>query len=98
MGAVMYRHIYTILVAGGLSMVGVAAPTAAAERSPFVSVGEVSRSPIGWVEFCIENARDCAPDREATNDATVTARSWRELVRINKLVNDSVKPMTDLEH
>jgi predicted transglutaminase-like cysteine proteinase len=94
----MYQRIFTILAICGLSVAGVAAPAAAAERSPFVTVGDVSRSPIGWVEFCIDNVRDCAPEREAANDATVTTRSWRELVRINKLVNDTVKPMTDLEH
>ena len=28
----------------------------------------------------------------------LTAKAWKDLVRINKWVNDTVKPITDLEH
>src|SRR6516162_4187760 len=31
-------------------------------------------------------------------DAVLTAQAWNELLRINQWVNDTVKPMTDLEH
>jgi predicted transglutaminase-like cysteine proteinase len=30
-------------------------------------------------------------------DAILSGQNWRELVRINRLVNESVRPMTDLE-
>jgi predicted transglutaminase-like cysteine proteinase len=29
---------------------------------------------------------------------TLTARAWKELVRINRFVNTRIRPMTDLEH
>lgn len=78
------------------SCIAAAGSAAAGKRTPFVAVGEVTSVPIGWVEFCHENPADCAPAK-GTEDAA-TSQSWREVVRINKFVNDSIKPMTDLEH
>jgi predicted transglutaminase-like cysteine proteinase len=95
-GANMYRNIYSLLSILALSLAGVSG--AVADRAPYVAVGEMARSPLGWVEFCAEHVQECAPQRASGDDAAVTTRSWRELVRINKLVNDTVKPMTDLEH
>src|SRR5262249_50652659 len=31
-------------------------------------------------------------------DAVLTTQAWNDLLRINEWVNDTVKPMTDLEH
>src|SRR5207244_9888896 len=31
-------------------------------------------------------------------DVTLTGRAWKELVRINKWVNEKIRPMTDLDH
>jgi predicted transglutaminase-like cysteine proteinase len=95
----MRHFIKTILVGGMIATAGFvtgAGAASAAKRAPFLAVGEVTRVPVGWVEFCAENAADCAPDAGAED--TATSRSWREVVRINTLVNDSIKPMTDLEH
>jgi predicted transglutaminase-like cysteine proteinase len=63
----------------------------------FVSIGQVDRSPLGWVEFCAEFARDCRP-RGALRDVTLTPQAWNELVRVNKAVNTRIQPMTDLDH
>jgi predicted transglutaminase-like cysteine proteinase len=34
----------------------------------------------------------------AARNVVLTAKAWKELVRINRLVNDRIRPMTDLEH
>jgi len=31
-------------------------------------------------------------------DVVLSAKAWKELIRINRWVNDSIKPITDLEH
>ncbi|MCZ7661085.1 MAG: transglutaminase-like cysteine peptidase [Xanthobacteraceae bacterium] len=64
----------------------------------YVGVGESSRPPIGWVEFCAENPEDCRSAPSAPRDVVLSAKAWNDLVRINKWVNDRIKPMTDLDH
>ncbi len=67
------------------------------ERALYVSVGETSRAPIGWVEFCIENKSECATRPTAPRDIVLTAKSWADLVKVNKWANDNIKPITDQE-
>jgi predicted transglutaminase-like cysteine proteinase len=75
-----------------------ASATRAAEPSLFITVRDHARAPIGWVEFCAEQPAECRGGVEAARDAALTPASWRELVRLNRLVNGRIKPMTDLEH
>ena len=72
--------------------------TAGSERPLFIAVGANVRAPIGWVEFCSEYAPECETKPLAARDAALTAKSWKDLLRINKWVNESIKPITDLEH
>jgi predicted transglutaminase-like cysteine proteinase len=84
-----------IALAGTLALV----PTqAASERTLFISVGPVARAPVGWSEFCAEYASECETTTKVARDAALTTQAWNELLRINEWVNDTIKPMTDLEH
>jgi predicted transglutaminase-like cysteine proteinase len=71
---------------------------AASERSLFVSVGAATRAPIGWTEFCAEYAGECETKQLEARDIVLTAKAWKDLVRVNARVNDAIKPVTDLEH
>jgi predicted transglutaminase-like cysteine proteinase len=71
---------------------------AASERPLFISVGTPVRAPIGWLEFCAEYAPECEPRAVEARDVVLSSKAWKDLVRINKWVNDTVKPITDLEH
>jgi predicted transglutaminase-like cysteine proteinase len=71
---------------------------AASERALFISLGGTARPPAGWKEFCAEYAPECDTAEMVARDATLTSQAWNELVRINQWVNDTIKPMTDLEH
>jgi predicted transglutaminase-like cysteine proteinase len=70
----------------------------ASERPLFVSLGQGARPPIGWVDFCTENKRECHVQPLEARDVVLTPESWRDLVRINKQVNSKIQPLTDLEH
>lgn len=70
----------------------------AAERPVFVSVGPEARPPIGWVQFCNDNPGECVADHGTARDVVLTSKAWSDLVRVNRWVNDSIKPVTDLEH
>jgi predicted transglutaminase-like cysteine proteinase len=77
---------------------GWAAAPATAEPALYVAVGDVARAPIGWVEFCTEYKSECTTRPSAARDVVLTPKAWTDLVRVNAWVNDSVKPLTDLEH
>ena len=70
----------------------------AIERALYVAVGEAARAPIGWTEFCSENARECATHKTAARDIVLSNQTWTSLVRINDWVNQSIKPITDMDH
>jgi predicted transglutaminase-like cysteine proteinase len=72
--------------------------SAASERPLFITVGSTARAPIGWIEFCSEYAGECNTRPIEARDVVLTAKAWKDMVRINRWVNDSIKPITDLEH
>ena len=71
---------------------------AAANDVLFVSLGPASRPPIGWVEFCADQPIECKVPASAPRDVVLSNKAWTDLVRINKWVNENVKPMTDMDH
>jgi predicted transglutaminase-like cysteine proteinase len=80
-------------------LMAVAAPAGAgAGALLYVEVSDVARAPIGWVEFCASNPGECATIPSVPRDVVLTAQALKDLVSINRYVNESVKPMTDLEH
>ena len=68
------------------------------ERPTYVSVGESTRAPIGWVEFCIEYKPECATKPSTPRDIVLTAKAWADLLKVNAYVNDTIKPVTDMDH
>lgn len=70
----------------------------ATERPLYVSVGKVTSAPIGWVDFCAGHKQECAPAPAAPRDVVLTERSFRDLDRVNRWVNESIEPLTDMEH
>ena len=78
----------------------VAAPAAgnAVERNAFITVGDVARAPIGWVQFCVEYKPEFQTKPSEPRDVVFSPKAWTDLVRVNGWVNDHVKPMTDMEH
>jgi predicted transglutaminase-like cysteine proteinase len=70
----------------------------AEERPLFISIGETARSPIGWVEFCIEYDPECKTKPSAPRDVVLSTQAWKELDRVNLWTNSHIKPMTDMDH
>jgi predicted transglutaminase-like cysteine proteinase len=71
---------------------------AADEHVLYASLGDVTRAPIGWVEFCADNPAQCSGGATQPRDIVMSQTAWRDLLRVNNWVNDTVKPMTDMEH
>ena len=70
----------------------------AQERPLFISLGDVARAPIGWIEFCATYEPECRTKASAPRDVMLSTQTWKDLERVNLFVNTHVKPMTDMEH
>src|SRR6266851_5047156 len=57
-----------------------------------------TRRPIGWVEFCADNPGDCHGGTTQPRDIVMSQTAWRDLLQVNRWVNETVKPMTDMDH
>jgi predicted transglutaminase-like cysteine proteinase len=93
---ILRRSSVAIFVAA--TLIATAKTGNAEERPLFISVGEATRAPIGWVEFCVEYDPECKTKPSAPRDVVLSGQAWKDLVRINRWVNTTVKPMTDMDH
>jgi len=82
----------------GLAVLATPAASSAEERVLFISVGETTRAPIGWVEFCVEYDPECKTTPSRPRDVVLSTQAWKQLESVNLYVNTHVKPMTDMEH
>ena len=96
-----------IVVAAALAAVpntAAAAPHANLQAMPvglhatYVSVGSDTNAPIGWIDFCIEYKPECKTRPSVPRDVVLTSKAWSDMVKVNLWVNQSIKPMTDMEH
>ena len=71
---------------------------AADEHILYASAGDVTRPPIGWVEFCSDQPNECNVPTTKPHDVVMSSEAWRQLTFINDWVNHTIKPMTDLNH
>jgi predicted transglutaminase-like cysteine proteinase len=67
-------------------------------RPVYAAVGATTRAPIGWVEFCVEYKPECDKRPSAPRDVVLSAKAWSDMLKVNAWVNDTVKPVTDMEH
>jgi predicted transglutaminase-like cysteine proteinase len=83
-----------------IALLALAAPKAsnADERPLFISLGEATRAPIGWTEFCAEYDPECKTKPSAPRDVVFSNQAWKDLTRVNLWANTHIKPMTDMEH
>jgi predicted transglutaminase-like cysteine proteinase len=94
-----YPAIAAAVLVAVATLAGAGAPAAATDAVPlYIEVGDVARAPIGWVEFCAAHLAECATVPSAPRDVVLTPIAVKDLVSVNRYVNESVKPMTDLDH
>ncbi len=64
----------------------------------YISVGRSTNAPIGWVDFCIEYKPACDTRPAAPRDVVLTPKAWSDMVKVDLWVNQTIKPMTDMQH
>ncbi len=95
----MYRTYKKLLaISCAIAVFGTVAMGRVVAGPLYIATGEMTRPPIGWVDFCSRYAPECDTKTSAARDVVLSTKAWTDLVRINKWVNDSIKPLTDMEH
>jgi predicted transglutaminase-like cysteine proteinase len=94
------RLLAAALAATTISIAALATPTASAasDQQLYISIGLITRPPIGWVGFCVEYAPECDTNPLEARDVVLAPKAWKDLSEINRWVNDTIKPMTDMDH
>ena len=64
----------------------------------YAAVGAATSVPYGWVDFCGRRPEEGSIGKSEARDIRLTKKSWAEWNRINKLANDAIEPITNLEH
>ena len=90
-----------LLLANGVSAQEVAAlhPERPVERpAAFMRVYGSAEPPRGFVQFCQENPGECTANSGIETRLAVSSQRLRELDEVNRRVNKSVVPETDMDH
>lgn len=91
------------LLAACVAVFGAIVPGQASAEGPTrrpasLAAGAVTQPPIGWVQFCSENAADCAQRSPAARTLTLTSATFAQLARINLTVNREIEQVSDQDH
>jgi predicted transglutaminase-like cysteine proteinase len=73
------------------------APTPHVQKIAFMTSFGDTLPPIGYVTFCRENRAECRPGRRFADQIQLTAAKFQEIEDVNRTVNTTVAPITDLE-
>ncbi|MBU4531572.1 MAG: transglutaminase-like cysteine peptidase [Hoeflea sp.] len=75
----------------------IAIPAGAMASGLSMETGRITSQPIGHYEFCKQYASECKPVKGSGAAPKVTDYGWDVIKEINRAVNMSVMPKTDME-
>ncbi len=87
-----------VCLATALTMWAGAAAAEALPRASHAATGAETSVPYGWVDFCQRYKGECDGPATFARDLRLTARSLRDLSRVNARVNAAVEAVSDQEH
>lgn len=67
-------------------------------RSGYAQMGRETHAPVGWMGYCIRYKSECGQLQEVPRDIVLTVSAWNDLEKVNRWVNSTIKPLSDLEH
>ena len=86
-----------VLFGVAFANLGVASEPDLPEAS-FAAVGQETSIPYGWVDFCQRRPEECSLGKLQPVDVRLNKRTWAILNKINRLANQAIEPVTNLEH
>ena len=98
----LYHHFFRfglVLITFILGSVVVEAPTEARSfHASYIAVGHPTSVPFGWVDFCGRYRQECDEPALPALDINLNANTFAMIDRVNHMVNEAVKPITDPDH
>lgn len=83
----------TMILSGALG-----ATLSSAYAGTHMATGGRTSQPIGHAYFCQQLPQECAVRSKSTKAPKLTRKRWNDLVEVNSFSNNSVQPVTDLDH
>jgi predicted transglutaminase-like cysteine proteinase len=84
-------------IAAGMSGAAFGKEPVAIPPSSAMLTGALTSQPIGHYEFCKANPEECSIRSVDLSPTEMTDALWTRLVRVDKAVNRSIKPMNDID-
>jgi len=97
MCCVLFRY-FIVLCFACLGFAVSGANAWAQSRSLFLDFGQTTYTPTGWAEFCVRYKGDCEQSHDRTQEIISNDANVALIYRVNKQVNDAIKPLPDVEH
>jgi len=99
----MFGFVLRLLAVAGFTFLSLEAKAAQPNLTPLVpasyaGVGSQTTVPYGWIDFCHRYKSECEGGKLQALDVNLTPKALHEIERVNKWVNSSVEPVTDMEH
>jgi predicted transglutaminase-like cysteine proteinase len=69
-----------------------------AQAAEYMALYGRTETPQGWLDFCVRYAPECDTVPLQARDVILDTAHWKQLVDINNSVNQSIIPMTDMDH
>ena len=89
---------FELVLVIGLVASTIDALPAVVESERHTQVFGVTQPPPGWLDFCARQPSECAGPTTAPAEVALSWKAWMDLVWINTWVNETIKPLTDIEH
>jgi predicted transglutaminase-like cysteine proteinase len=86
-----------VLLSGLVLALSTMLAAAQTPRSTFAFAAAETTPPVGWVQFCRDEPQECAVRDLRAVGAKLDDRRWKQLLRINRAVNDEIEPVSDLQ-
>jgi predicted transglutaminase-like cysteine proteinase len=96
--SVTLRAICATVLSIGSFLAGETQLEAGVPKATFATVGIITSAPYGWMDFCSRRPQECNQSILAAADLDLTLRTWETLTRVNREVNASIVPVTNLDH
>jgi predicted transglutaminase-like cysteine proteinase len=55
-----------------------------------------AEAPIGYLDFCDSHSAECLPSGPMQERVLLTPEKWRQLVDLNREINESIRPISDM--
>jgi|GEM_PF-106600 len=93
--AALLDHQYQPNIANSVALLG---RQYQSRSAAFTEEGDQKLPPMGWAQFCRDLPSECSAHPHDNRGVILDANSWIDLVTVNKIVNKTIIPASDMEN